>query len=212
MDLARGSTGSRLPKSGVPVSHLSAGFDFTLHARKLCAAMAERLPELHHVQMDRVAVGFRQTRKRVSHGLQASLTPMRFQDGSLFTERGGRRWTLQRLYDPLGKELLYILTFYLPRFLEQTFREKLVTVLHELWHISPQFDGDLRRHPGRCYAHSSSQRHYDAEMEQLADRWLSTPSTAEVDGFLRLSFQELRGRHGTIYGARVATPKLMPAS
>ena len=30
-------------------------------------------------------------------------------------------------------------------FLDQTFEEKLVTVFHELYHISPAFDGDLRR-------------------------------------------------------------------
>ena len=76
-------------------------------------------------------------------------------------------YTIQRLFDSKGQEFLYILTFYLPRFMDLSFREKLITVFHELWHISPQFDGDLRRHPGRCYAHTSSQKEYDAEMEVL---------------------------------------------
>src|SRR5262245_41794224 len=132
MDFAGRTTGTparRVTLRSLPAAAPRPGFDFTAHLRKLCCGMAASLPELAHIQMDRVAVGFRQTRKRVAHGLQASLTPLRFADGSLFTERGGRRWTLERLYDPAGREFLYILTFYLPRFLEQSFHEKLVTVL-----------------------------------------------------------------------------------
>ena len=42
------------------------------------------------------------------------------------------------------------MSFYLPRFCDQSLDEKLSTVMHELWHISPAFDGDIRRLPGRC--------------------------------------------------------------
>ena len=63
--------------------------------------------------------------------------------------------------------MLYILNFYLPRFLDLPFREKLTTMLHELWHIGPKFDGDVRRLGGRCFAHGSSQKQYDAHVEAL---------------------------------------------
>ena len=39
--------------------------------------------------------------------------------------------------------MLYLLSFYLPRFLKLPWREKLATVIHELWHVNPQFNGDL---------------------------------------------------------------------
>ena len=58
------------------------------------------------------------------------------------------------------------------RFMDVDFEEKLVTIFHELWHVSPRFDGDLRRHPGRCYMHTGSQKDYDAQMLRLARRWL----------------------------------------
>src|SRR5690606_26152051 len=90
--------GSR-PKSPSPL-------DFTAAIRRTCVDMSRRLPELAHIDMARVAVGFCQTRKAVPHGYQASLTPLRFENGSEETVRRGRRYTCQRLYDPAGREYL----------------------------------------------------------------------------------------------------------
>jgi hypothetical protein len=187
------------------------GFDFTGHMRRLCADMVSRLPELQHIRMGEVAICFCQTRSRAAHGMLASLTPMRFEGGSLFTDRGGQTWTFQRLYEPTtGREMLYILSFYLPRFLQQPLDEKLNTIFHELWHIGPRFDGDLRRFDGRCYMHSSSQRHYDQQMERLADKWLATGPPEALYDFLRADFLELCRRFGPVHGLKIRRPKLIP--
>jgi predicted metallopeptidase len=186
------------------------GFDFTSHVRTLCDDLVLRLTELDHVDMSRVAVRFCQTRKAVDHGLYASLTPMRFAGGKRQTVRGGRTWTVQQVVDRSGREMLYVLSFYLPRFLNQGFRHKLTTVLHELWHISPRFDGDLRRFRGRCYAHTGSQRQYDAKVEQLADRWLSLDPPVSVYDFLRHDFRALARRYGKVYGTSIPAPRLIP--
>ena len=189
----------------------ATGFDFTLHMRQLCVDMTQRLPELSYIDMSRVAIRFCQARRAVSHGLQASLTPLRFKDGSLTTVRRGRTWTVQRVLDHSGNEMLYLLSFYLPRFLEHSLEEKLSTVVHELWHISPQFNGDLRRHPGRCYAHSSSQKTYDAQMMVLARRWLETSPAPQTYEFLQYRFRELQKRRGPVFGTKIPTPKLVRA-
>lgn len=187
------------------------GFDFTGCMTRMCRDMVERLPELAHIDFERVTVTFSQTRKAVSHGIYATLTPMRFEGGSLVTQRRGRRMTVQRLFNTSGREQLYILSFYLPRFMNTTLEEKLVTVLHELWHISPDFDGDLRRFPGRCYAHSGSQETYDREMLRLARKWLRLDPPQEIYAFLQMNFHQLKGEHGAVYGMRVRQPKLVPA-
>ena len=178
--------------------------------RRLCDDMVRRLPDLGHIDLAQVAFRFCQTRNAASHGMYASLTPMRFAGGSRHTVRRGRKWTLQRLVDKSGREMLYILSFYLPRFLDRGFRHKLTTVMHELWHISPQFDGDLRRYGGRCYAHTASQKQYDAHVEQLVDRWLSLDPPESVYDFLRCNFRDLTHRHGKVYGVKISTPKLIP--
>ncbi len=185
-----------------------AGFDFTLHMRRLCEDVTARLDQLRHIDMSRVAIGFSQARKATSHGMYASLTPMRFAGGRRHVVRGGKKWGVQRLHGSSGREMLYILTFYLPRFFELGFREKLATVFHELWHIGPAFDGDMRRFGGRCSVHGHSQQRYDAQAEKLVDGWLALEPPESVCGVLRLNFQELLARHGHVFGRKIPVPKL----
>ena len=181
------------------------------HVQRLCADLCRRLDELRHIDTDRVAIRYCQTRKAVSHGVQATLTPLRFEDGSLYTTRGGRPWTIQRIFGPGGREMLYLLSFYLPRFLNLPPIEKVATVAHELWHISPKFDGDLRRFSGRCYAHGQSEEAFHAEAGRLAQRWLDLAPPLDDFPFLNRDFRQLREHFGAVYGTRIATPKLVPA-
>jgi hypothetical protein len=126
--------------------------------------------------------------------------------------RRGREVTIQRVHDSSGREMLYILSFYLPRFQNLDFREKLITVLHELWHISPDFSGDIRRHEGRYHAHTHSQAEYDEEMGRLADRWLALGSPQELWSFLHEDFHQLSARHGGIVGLKIPRPRIVPAA
>ena len=186
------------------------GFDFTQHIRRLCVDIVSRLDSLRHIHLDRVAIRFCQTRQPGRYGIQASLTPLRFVGGSLETHKRGRRYTVQRIRDEHGREMLYLLSFYLPRFLDRPFEDKLSTVIHELWHIGPNFDGDIRRHEGRCYAHTGSQKQYDAVIDQFTKQWLSLDPPEEVYSFLRLNFRQLTQSHGPVIGRRIATPRLVP--
>jgi len=175
----------------------------------LCDDVTQRLEVFRHIRMSQVAVTFAQTRSRVSHGMQAKLTPLRFENGSLVTRRRGRSWTVQRLFCG-EQEMLYILTFYLPRFLQHDFREKMITVLHELYHISPSFNGDIRRLEGRYHVHSHSQKEYDRQMGDLVDEYLRTGPEREMYEFLRHDYRSLKLRHGGVVGMKVPIPKLIP--
>lgn len=186
-----------------------SGFDFTTHIQRICEDMVSRLPQLAHIDMQYVAVRFCQTRKNVPHGLQASLTPMRFKGGERDLLKKNEQWQVQQIRDQQGREMLYLLSFYMPRFQNLSFSEKLITILHELWHISPDFDGDLRRLAGRCYVHSNSEKMYDAAMSVLADQWLAKKPPAAIYNFLKLSFFELHTQHGGVWGLQIATPKLI---
>jgi hypothetical protein len=187
-------------------------FDFTQQIRRICDDMVARLPELGHIEMSRVAVGFCQTRKAVPHGIFASLTPLRFAGGAATAMRRGRLHAIQRVDDGSGREMLYILNVYLPRFQNLDLREKLITILHELWHISPHFNGDIRRHAGRYHAHTHSQAEYDEEMGQLADRWLAEGPPDELWRFLRDDFRTLALRHGGIVGLKIRRPRIVPVA
>lgn len=188
----------------------SQGFDFCAAMRVLCRDIVARLSEFHHIEMPRVAISLCKTRRQTTHGIYASLTPLRFEDGALQKEVRGRRYETPRLSDEAGQDILYILSFYLPRFQNTSLEEKLSTVVHELWHISPEFNGDLRRHEGRFYAHGPSQKAYDAQMDRLAQRWLSLDPPAHYYEFLEHNFEQLVAEHGKVVGKRWPTPKLLP--
>lgn len=184
-------------------------FDFSGHVLALCADIVRHCPELKHIDVSRLLVGMTQARSGRRHGLQARVTPMRFFQGRLIRRRGGRLYRVQR-YLVEGREILYLVTFCLPRFLDQDFDDKFVTIFHELYHISTDFDGDLRRHDGRCAIHTHSKRLYDAHMARLARAYLSNGATRTLHDFLRLNFAQLQHRHGRIVGVVAPRPRLLP--
>ena len=186
------------------------GFDITAALTAVCGDLSVRIPDLRHVDMQRVALSFCQARRGSPHGMLAKLTPLRFAGGELTTVRDGQAWTIQRLY--LGaREQSYILSVYLPRFFDLPFEEKLNTLVHELYHISPRCDGDIRRFGGRCYAHTASHRAYDEIVAMLCQGYLRRRSPrSPLLKFLHHDFAALRLTHGAVIGSQVPIPKLIP--
>jgi hypothetical protein len=188
---------------------LNLPFDFCGHMQRLCADIVSRCELLYHIDAARLLFAVTQARTRHVHGLQARVTPLRFRDGHLTRRRRGTAYQVQRYF--VGeKEMLYVVTFCLPRFLDQEFDDKLITIFHELYHISPAFDGDLRRHDGRYSIHSHSKRCYDRHMADLARAYLANGADGNLHAFLRLNFSQLQERHGLVTGVVVPRPKLIP--
>jgi hypothetical protein len=184
-------------------------FDFGARVRRLCGDIVARSEELRHIDLSRLLFAVTQARSGKVHGLQARVTPLRFQGGALLRRRRGITYQVQRYFVD-NREMLYLVTFCLPRFLNLDFDEKFITLFHELYHISPAFDGDLRRHGGRYGVHSHSQRLYDKHMAALARDYLQRGADPAVYAFLRLNFAQLHGRHGRVLGVVVPRPKLIP--
>lgn len=185
-------------------------FDFTEHIASLCRRIVAENTEYAHIDMSRVATAFSYGRPTASGGTFASLTPLRFPKGERETNRRGRRMRIQSVIGPNNVEMLYILTLYVPRFVNQSYREKLITLFHELWHVGPDFDGDIRRHQGRCYAHGSSRDDYDRQMEILVDRWLKTDPEAPELETLKLDYRSLWVRHQKLSGLKLPRIRLLP--
>jgi predicted metallopeptidase len=175
----------------------------------LCEDIVRRTPLLAHVDLSRLLFSIAVARNGRRHGLQARVTPLRFSGGALATIHRGKAYQVQRIvYN--RREILYLVTFVLPRFLNRDFDDKLVTIFHELYHISPAFDGDLRRHNGRYCAHSHSQKKYDDQMAKMVTTYLNDGADPDRRAFLRLSFAQLCRRHGGVTGLHLPRPKLVP--
>jgi len=208
-----GRTGS-LPFGTSAPPHIHTGpadqpFDFCSAVRRLCETIHEHSESFRHIDVSRMLFAVSQARNGRIHGLQARVTPMRFAGAKLTHRVHGTEYLVQRFrYE--GREVLYVMTFCLPRFLNQEFDEKVVTLFHELYHISPAFDGDLRRHGGRYQVHTHSQKHYDDQMGHLARDYLRGGADPNLHAFLRLNFAQLRHRHGSVLGVNLPRPKLIP--
>ena len=198
----------RVPGIG-SVNGVEKQFDFCRAMNALCNDICQRHPDFRHVRMPEVAITFAQTRSPVEWGIQARLTPLRFEGGARTEIRRGREWAVERICQ-CGQEALYILTFFMPRFQNLSYREKLITVFHELYHISPEFNGDIRRFGGSCYIHTGSQKGYDRQMEVFAEQYLRMNAPEELLRFLKVSFRELKAQCGDVVGLRIAIPRLIP--
>ena len=188
---------------------VSRPFDLTHALHGLCEDIVQKAPEFRHIDLSRVLFSIIKARNGREHGLQARITPLRFQNGAIVTRHRGTLYQTQR-FTVNGQEVLYIVTFVLPRFMNRELEDRLVTIFHELYHISPQFDGDLRRHAGRYCAHTRSKKGYDSHMTKLVRDYLANGADAERHAFLKLSFAQLCQRHGSVVGLHLPRPKLIP--
>lgn len=184
--------------------------NLTGELERLICDITLRTPELHHIVPEKLLVCV-STGRAGRGGSLAKIHPLRFAGGERSVKaRRGRRSVLCTMpsITHRGEEMLYVIYFLIPRFLELSFREKMITVFHELYHISPACDGDIRRFPGRNYAHGSSTKSYNLLMGQLVDRYLETIPDRFALNFLEGNLAALRSRHSAIVARRLQAPRI----
>jgi len=190
------------------VPSTAPALDVSTALDELCRALVAAFPELSHIDVDRLLFTFSRSRRPGRGGLLARITPLRGEAGSRHLERCRGRyletWEIPALHHN-GREILYLVTLLMPRFLHLEPRERLTTILHELWHISPACDGDIRRFPGRRYAHGAKSHGFHDQVEALSDRFLSTAT--ELPPLLSLSESDWQSGRYRLSGLRIQRPQ-----
>lgn len=185
--------------------------NLTLELERLIADIASRMEEFAHIDPARILVCVSSTRGGGVHGTYAKIHPLRFEGGSQsrVVMRGRRTYTCTMpTVMHREKEMLYVIYFLVPRFLNLPLREKLITVFHEIYHVSPAFDGDIRRFPGRNYAHGGSTKRFNAHVARLVDLYLQEFDGKNRIGFLEGDEEELRTRYKTLVGRKMPAPRI----
>ncbi|MDD1668117.1 MAG: hypothetical protein LUO96_06590 [Methanomicrobiales archaeon] len=185
--------------------------NLTAELERLITHLAERVSEFSHIDPARVLVCIATTRGGGIHGTYAKIHPLCFAGGSKTTtiRRGRHTYTCTMpTVSHRGEEMRYVIYFLSPRFFDLPFREKLITVFHELYHISPAFDGDIRRFPGRNYAHGTSTKRYNALMASMVDTYLAGVESRDHLAFLEGAMETLRQRSRALVGRRMTAPKI----
>ncbi len=164
---------------------------YMLCMQDLIQDITQNVNELSYIDADNVAVGFKRSREGANEEVWAEVTALDLGDGAYLQKKEGRieKFFASQSLLMNGEPVRYIMDFYIPVFFSLPFREKLVTVLHELYHISPRFDGELRTFKGRAYQHGPSKEKYDKYMEYLCDKYLKEEH--EAVNFLKETPAEL---------------------
>jgi putative metallopeptidase len=185
--------------------------NLTAEIERLIADITSRHEAFSHIDPSQLLVCINSSRNNSEQGLFAKIHPLRFPSGEMTQTVKRGRHTLRCTMPDIahrGRDILYVIYFIIPRFMDRPLRDKLVTVFHELYHISPEFDGDIRRFPGRNFAHGGSTKRYNRLMERFVDEYLLLPGSSEQTVFMECGMTELKGRHRAIVGRKMAMPRI----
>jgi len=164
--LHKGAPGSgRNPRSERPRAILGRvpKLNVTLAVKRLVRDVAARVPELAHVRANRVLVVAGEARR----ASRATIRPGHFKETRARTGPSAREKPLIRVK---GRKILYVITLRPLWFLESSARERIETILHELYHASIRFDGTLHR--GRRHSRLSRAT-YGRRVRALLRRYLA---------------------------------------
>ncbi len=177
-------------------------YNLTDDVALLVHLLSRRVERLQHIKPGQILHGVSQARSRSRYGVYAQCHALRFKHGKReHLTRDGYAWVWPETR-VRGHEMLYYITYFLPRFLDQQPRERLHTLLHELYHIHPQFNGDLRRFPGRNEFHGNRHEDFDGVVDRMVEESLPHIDLERFP-FLTLAFDELVMRHGSVVGNKL---------
>ncbi|HEX2864301.1 MAG TPA: putative metallopeptidase, partial [Deinococcales bacterium] len=140
-------------------------YDLTAGLEEAARAVSALVPELQAIKTGEVLFTVYPARLASRSYTIARCYPLPWE-----ARRKARRWQkLTAHVTPSGARARYILAFAWPRFFTLPPRDRLETLLHELYHIGPNFDGQPRAFPGYGW-HGRSLAWFDAQVRGMAER------------------------------------------
>jgi len=188
--------------------HQRPNINITENLECLAADLCHRVPEFAHINPRRILFCLSRARQQSVGGTFAKIVPMRFPDASPLKTIGGKQYALPQIPTAEG-DILYLIYVYIPRFFTQPFERRLLTLIHELYHISPDFDGTIRRIGSR--AHGASREVFNANLQPMVERYLVDNPPEQLFTLLRADLNAL-SRQATLVGRALALPKAVRVS
>lgn len=183
------------------------GFDFTGNMALLVDDIIKTHPFFKHIRIENILVAISPSNGNMN-GVVAKLRPMLFEGCSKTKVVRNIEYAAPEIKIN-GINILYIVYFHLPRFLNHgNQKTKLSTVIHELHHVSPLFNGDIRRYSGKNYAHGNSRKDFDDLISIYTDEYISYTIHQELSIFLKYKYNELKRKYGAVYGDMIRIPRL----
>ncbi len=164
------------------------------------------IPAFTHIDPSRMLVCCASNRRNSRGSTFGKLVPMRFKNGEKIQKFRGNYYSIPPLMHE-NREILYIIYFYMPRFFDLNAYHKLRVILHELYHINPGFNGDIRRMGEYKASHGGSKKKFDEYFEDELKEFYSRIHNKPYMKFLTLDSRELYRTFSDVYARRMKVPR-----
>lgn len=168
--------------------------------------IVRRSPVFAHIDTSRIVICVASNKAGARGATYGKLAPLKFKGGHDTIKYRGRYFTMPKVMSG-GSEILYLVYFYLPKFFDLDAKEKLKVIFHELYHISPEFNGDIRRITEGKAAHGSSRDKFNKLFETEQNEFYEYIKTTPYINFLDLSTKELHQHFKKVLCRRMKMPK-----
>ena len=159
-----------------------------------------------HIDKNRILICLSSNRGNRRGGTYGKLVPLRFKDGSESLQYRGKIYAMPKVVNNKINQL-YIVYFYFPKFFDIDPYQKLRVIFHELYHISPEFNGDIRRMGKVKASHGHSKKQFDSLFENELKTFYKYISKSEYINFLRMNGKSIHKNYHNVYCRRMKVPK-----
>ncbi|HPS86815.1 MAG TPA: putative metallopeptidase [Spirochaetota bacterium] len=153
--------------------------------------MVELTEEFKCFDLNKILICCASNRKDFRGATYGKLLPLRFKDGSEIIKHNGRFYTIPKV-KVNNMEILYIIYFYIPKFFNLSAKDKVNVMFHELFHINPEFNGDIRRMGKFKAAHGHSRKSFEEKYIEYADTFFEKIEDAPYYNFLKMNSEDIQ--------------------
>jgi len=159
----------------------------------LISNIISKLDEFSHIDLNRIILSLKSSPKKEINSYYAEIKCLN--NSANIKEVNGRltkHYYCQSLLKN-GIPANYIIFFTIPDFINLDYKEKLITIMHELYHISPSFNGELRLFNNKKCLHGKYPDKYDEYMNYLAEIFLKQEKN--IDEIFYLNEETLKSKN-----------------
>ena len=171
--------------------------------------MIQSTDEFRSFDLNRMLICCASNRSDSRGGIYGKLVPLKFENGSDIINFRGKLYTTPKIVHN-NIEIKYLIYYYHPKFFDISAREKVNVMFHELYHINPEFNGDIRRMGKVKKAHGHSKKSFEEKYLDYADNFYSYVKETSYHAFLEMNSMDLQKSFKKIKCRRMKTIRPVP--
>jgi predicted metallopeptidase len=168
--------------------------------------MIKATEEFKSFDFNKIIICCASNRKDFKGATYGKLLPLRFEDGSEIIRHQGKYYTIPKVIIN-DMEILYIIYFYVPKFFNLSVKDKIKVMFHELYHISPDFNGDIRRMGKFKSAHGHSRKAFEEKYIEYAELFFKDIKNTPYYNFLSMNSEDFKKHFKKITYRRIKSIK-----